>query len=65
LLDRAFRGFENPLPRTEVRGWHSSMKARVYPTASFSALRRGSPGLARIGYGLAETKTQGYKVLPL
>ena len=38
LLDRAFRGFENPLPRTdarcgeEVRGWHSSTRVRVYPT---------------------------------
>jgi hypothetical protein len=49
LLDRAFRGFENPLPRTEVRGWHSSMKVRVYPTASFQRcgeVVRGWHGLA-------------------
>jgi hypothetical protein len=35
LLDRAFRGFENPLPRTEVRGWHSSMKVQVYANSEF------------------------------
>ena len=34
------RGFENPLPRTEVRGWHSSAKVWVHPTASFSAARK-------------------------
>jgi hypothetical protein len=29
LQDGAFRGFENPLPRTQVRGWHSSTKVRL------------------------------------
>jgi hypothetical protein len=35
---KRFRGFENPLPRTEVRGWHSSIKIRVYPKLSFAAV---------------------------
>ena len=26
LLDKAFRGFENPLPGLEVRGWHRAGK---------------------------------------
>jgi hypothetical protein len=29
LQDGAFRGFENPLPRTQVRGWHSSTGVRL------------------------------------
>ena len=34
-LDGAFRGFENPLPRTQVRGWHSSTKVRLAQESKF------------------------------
>jgi hypothetical protein len=37
------RGFETRSPGLKVRGWHSSTRLRVYPTASFSAAGKVGP----------------------
>ena len=50
-LPERSRGFENPLPRTKVRGWHSSRGALIQQKKNRVLTQKLKPDVFSILYG--------------